>query len=207
MLTQFRVGYEKLSRQTQNEIKKFSVAELSNQQIVKMQLEDFLDLAVRKQGKVTDSVINTTEFEGIKEWFIEIKKLHNGDYFGELALLNNAPRAATITTTEPSSFAVIDRVTYKKVLMKIEEKNKEKITTFLTSLPLFKNFPRKNLNNLHLSFEQRNYIYSQVVYFENTKPEYVYFVEQGEFELVKTPKKHRPTDLTLDAHDLLGPER
>ena len=63
------------------------------------------------------------------------------------------------------------------------------------------------MNNIHLSFEQRNYVYNQVVYFENTKPEYVYFVQQGEFELVKTPKKHRPTDLTLNAHDLLGPDR
>lgn len=120
MIQQFGIGYVKLTRINHSETKKFSVDELTNEQIVKMHLEDFLDLAKSRQKKIVDNVINPTEFEGIKEWFIEIKKLHSGDYFGELALINNAPRVATITTIEPSSFAVIDRETYKKVLMKIE---------------------------------------------------------------------------------------
>ena len=41
------------------------------------------------------------------------------------------------------------------------------------------------MQNIHLSVEQRKYVYNQVVYLENTNPEYVYIIESGEFELDK----------------------
>jgi CRP-like cAMP-binding protein len=93
-------------------------------------------------------------------WFTEVKKLHNGDSFGELALVNEAPRAATITAVETSAFAVIDKEAYMKVLLKIEQKAKHKIDAFLSSVPIFKPCNRKQLLNLHLLFEQRQFGYN-----------------------------------------------
>ena len=56
------------------------------------------------------------------EWFIEVVRLTTGSSFGEKALMDDAPRAATITSIRESYFAVIGRKEYKKCLMRIENK-------------------------------------------------------------------------------------
>ena len=58
-------------------------------------------------------------FERI-EWFSEIKKLLPGQSFGELALINDAPRSATVTTTIDCEFAILIKSDYDKVIRKVE---------------------------------------------------------------------------------------
>ena len=50
------------------------------------------------------------------EWFIEVAQLGDGQSFGELALIDNAPRAATITAVEKCSMVIVMRQDYEKVL-------------------------------------------------------------------------------------------
>ena len=57
------------------------------------------------------------------EWYVEVVRLTSGSSFGEKALIDNAPRAATITAIHPCYVAVIGRDEYKKCLMRIEHKN------------------------------------------------------------------------------------
>ena len=59
------------------------------------------------------------------EWFVEVVTLTQGQSFGELALINNEPRAATIKTIADCSFGIIGRHDYKKVLEKLETKRIE----------------------------------------------------------------------------------
>ena len=54
------------------------------------------------------------------QWFIEYSKLVPGNTFGELALLNDDKRKATIVTVTPCSFATLNKEDYKKILGKIE---------------------------------------------------------------------------------------
>jgi CRP-like cAMP-binding protein len=56
------------------------------------------------------------------DWFTEVKVLGAGASFGELALINENNRAATIHCITDSYFAVIGAEEYKKVLKKIEQK-------------------------------------------------------------------------------------
>ncbi len=44
-----------------------------------------------------------------------------GDSFGELALLNEKPRSATIICTENCLFGVIDKNNFKQILSQKEE--------------------------------------------------------------------------------------
>ena len=46
-----------------------------------------------------------------------------GKSFGELALINNKPRAATIKCLTDCHFAVISKNVYERILKKIEVKN------------------------------------------------------------------------------------
>jgi CRP-like cAMP-binding protein len=46
----------------------------------------------------------------------EVAQLHAGDFFGELALFDPAPRNATVTATSPLSLAVLSKPAFRKVL-------------------------------------------------------------------------------------------
>ena len=46
----------------------------------------------------------------------EVATLHEGDYFGELAILDRAPRNATVTASQPSNLLVIGQREFSGVL-------------------------------------------------------------------------------------------
>jgi CRP-like cAMP-binding protein len=50
--------------------------------------------------------------------------------FGELALINNNPRAATLKCLTDCHFAVISKNVYERILKKIEVKNQNKLVDF-----------------------------------------------------------------------------
>ena len=45
-----------------------------------------------------------------------LKTLHPGDFFGEMALIHNAPRAATVTSTTPIVVLELDKKEFERVL-------------------------------------------------------------------------------------------
>lgn len=56
------------------------------------------------------------------EWFVNVLDLDEGKAFGELALLNDQPRAATVKTTRDSNFAILDKKDFQKILGRIENR-------------------------------------------------------------------------------------
>lgn len=56
------------------------------------------------------------------EWFTEACVLKEGQTFGELALTNNAPRAASVLSITDCELAAISRDDYEKVIKRIEQK-------------------------------------------------------------------------------------
>jgi hypothetical protein len=70
------------------------------------------------------------ELDEIPE-YIELQKLGTGKSFGEKALITNNLRAANVSCSQNSHFAVMNKNDYDKVLRKIELKNQNKIIAFL----------------------------------------------------------------------------
>ena len=69
------------------------------------------------------------------EWFVEVGKLDEGKSFGELALLNNAPRAASIECLTDCYFALLGKAEYGKVVRRIDKKLEEQKIEFFSRLP------------------------------------------------------------------------
>ena len=51
----------------------------------------------------------------------EVKQYHHSDYFGELALIKNAPRAASILATSKLKCVSLDRHSFKRLLGPLED--------------------------------------------------------------------------------------
>ena len=62
------------------------------------------------------------------------KKLKKGDAFGELALLYNAPRSASIKALSDCNMWGIDRTTFRKVVEEINLKEMEENKKFLSNV-------------------------------------------------------------------------
>jgi len=56
------------------------------------------------------------------KWFTEVRQMHKGAAFGEIALINNAPRSANVTAVQDCQFAILSRNDYDKVIKKCEIK-------------------------------------------------------------------------------------
>lgn len=99
-------------------------------------------------------LINVTQIQKYQDfqWFVEVKKLAEGGSFGELALLNDKPRAATIQCLTNCEFAVINRQDYQNILERIENRNIKSKIDFFTHLPFAKFFTKNQIQKLIYSF-------------------------------------------------------
>ena len=117
--------------------------------------------------------------------FVELIQLSDGDSFGELALINNSPRMATIVWLTDWIFATMDKSDYSKTLSRIESKNINKVIDFFKNLPYFSNFSRTAITKMRLNFKKLKFKWNHLIYKEGDPSEFVYIVINGDFELEK----------------------
>jgi len=68
-----------------------------------------------------------------------VKSCGAGDVFGELALLYNCPRAASVRSTAPTTLWELDRETFNRIVKDAAQKKRDTYTEFLKKVPLFAN--------------------------------------------------------------------
>lgn len=63
-------------------------------------------------------MVDNSKPKGPTQTLREVKRLKTGDSFGEMALMKNIPRSATVICKEECQFAVLNKVHYKQILSK-----------------------------------------------------------------------------------------
>ena len=66
-----------------------------------------------------------------------MKELHAGEAFGELALLNNKPRLASIIAHDTLDVAVLDKKDFMLILKEKEEQKLLREMSYFASMPFF----------------------------------------------------------------------
>lgn len=125
---------EFLFKQGDNASCYFIVSKSTKQKQKKLKLFFCLFYAIIGEGEV-QIIIND-----------EIKKtLKKGEGFGELALLYNAPRSASVKVKVHCGFWAIDRVTFKKSFEEMVRKQVSENLSYMDNVTFFRNYFFKHI--------------------------------------------------------------
>jgi len=102
-----------------------------------------------------------------------------GDLFGDLALLYNAPRAATVIATKPSVVWCIDRATFNNLVKNQLRQVKEKRLEFLKSVEVLKNLDPDQLAKLVDVIRERRFGEGVTVIQEGEDGNEFFILEKG----------------------------
>ncbi|KAJ3004655.1 hypothetical protein HKX48_001111 [Thoreauomyces humboldtii] len=104
--------------------------------------------------------------------------------FGELALMYNAPRAATVTATRPCVLWALDRVTFRRILMENTSKKRRMYEGFLEEVPLLVSLEPYERHKISDALESVTYNDNDVVIKQGDVGDAFYIIESGEARVV-----------------------
>lgn len=108
----------------------------------------------------------------------------NSGSFGELALLYNMPRAATIKAITEGSLWAMDRLTFRRILLKSAFKKRKMYEALIESVPMLKALQSYERMNLADALVPRSYAESERIIREGDAADGMYFIEAGTIRIM-----------------------
>ncbi|KAL8695211.1 MAG: hypothetical protein Q9218_000249 [Villophora microphyllina] len=116
----------------------------------------------------------------------KVNSIGPGGSFGELALMYNAPRAATVISTEPNSTLwALDRITFRRILMDSAFQRRRMYESFLEEVPLLSSLTLYERSKIADALETQKFPDGATIIQEGDKGEAFFMVEAGEAEVFK----------------------
>lgn len=109
-----------------------------------------------------------------------------GNSFGELALMYNAPRAATVISTESSMLWALDRITFRRILMDSAFQRRRMYESFLEEVPLLSGLESYERSKIADALETQKYTAGQTIIKEGDPGESFFILESGEADVTKS---------------------
>ena len=109
-----------------------------------------------------------------------LKTYGSGEAFGELALLYNAPRAATIIAKEDCLLWSLDRETFNHIVKDASMKKREKYEKFLKSIDILKSIDAYEINQISDALKNRKVFAGDYIIRKDDIGEEFYILEEGE---------------------------
>lgn len=120
----------------------------------------------------------TKMFNGVDPTFL--KRYEPGEAFGELALLYNAPRAATITSDGDSVLYALDRGTFNHIVKDAAIRKREKYDSFLQNVELLKTVDAYERSQIAEAFKEAKYNADDVIIKQGDEGKELFFLVEGE---------------------------
>lgn len=109
----------------------------------------------------------------------EKRILGPGKSFGELALIDNRPRTATVKTLEPCVLWGLDRENFMKALKRMRVKEYEANKSFISSINIFNILTPSQKESLLGAFVTQRWQSGQIVVKEGDNSEMLYIIKEG----------------------------
>jgi CRP-like cAMP-binding protein len=155
------------------------------------ELEDMIDCmqplyvtegeVIIRQGDLDGDLFYILE-EGKCEIIINDESLgyvESGASFGDLALMYNCPRGATIVTSSHCTLWTIDRVFFRQAMQISSSNQNGQLTQFLSKISLFEKLGEQNLSQLARSLTKQSYDDGQYIIRQGDIGEQFYVIFKG----------------------------
>lgn len=170
------------------------------------QMQDVLDAMFEKKTNPGDHVIDEGDdgdnfyvidkgtFDILKDINGEVKKVgayNNTGSFGELALMYNTPRAATIVATSEGILWALDRQSFRRIVLKNAAKRRRMYENLLESVTMLKSLEPYERMNLADALVSKQYSDGDCIISQGDDADGCYFVEEG---TVRVSMKNKRSD-------------
>jgi cAMP-dependent protein kinase regulator len=129
-----------------------------------------------------------------------VKVCERGDAFGELALMYNAPRAATVKTAGEGTFWTLDRESFTNIVLTATRNRRERWTTFIGSITLFERMDSFEQNKLCDALKIEKFDAGDFVIKQGEPGEKFYILEAGQCTATKVFKPGEAAKEVLHYH-------
>lgn len=102
-----------------------------------------------------------------------------GNSFGELAIMYNAPRAATCRAQSECKLWALDRVSFKVIVVAAAMQKRELYVGFLKQVPILASLTEMEIMTLADSLAEERYHDEQVVCHQGDAGDYFYIIKEG----------------------------
>ncbi|KAF5405509.1 cAMP-dependent protein kinase type II-alpha regulatory subunit, partial [Paragonimus heterotremus] len=103
--------------------------------------------------------------------------------FGELALMYNTPRAATIICRQDGVLWTVDRSTFRRIVLQQAFRKRQMYETWLASVPLLSNLSAYERTNLADALVSETYADGSWIIRQGEQGEQMYFIEEGAVQI------------------------
>ena len=117
--------------------------------------------------------------------------LEDGDSFGELALMGNGIRQASVVTAMPTHFLKIEKKAYELSLQKLHEAELGQRTKFVQSVFIFSDWSDEDLRRVAYVMTSRRYEKNTTIIAQGDQTESIYFLKEGSCRVIKRMQLNR----------------
>ncbi|CAD8173016.1 unnamed protein product [Paramecium octaurelia] len=121
----------------------------------------------------------------------QIRTLAEGSYFGEIALLYNATRSASIRTLTDCGFWSLDHRTFKKTIEELMLKDYDENRKFIDEVPFFSFMTSEQKDQIAHALITSKFAPGQAIVNEGDQADSFYVIKSGEVSVLKGTKEIR----------------
>ena len=110
----------------------------------------------------------------------KVATLRDKGFFGELALLYNCPRNATIISTGEGTLWGLDQKTFRQIVVKATAKKRQHFEELLKGVSMLDSLTPYELMNLTDALDVETYRTNEIIIKEGDTAEVMYFIMEGE---------------------------